>query len=166
MVKELGKNSDNSVEISYKWFQFLSSFLPYYERLVKENQSRQQDRFEFGTKIDSRVEQYLPNTEELKRLEQARKIQKSLSKTTVPSDLFVRFMLDIFDHITNIVDLPTVINEVEKPMSMIDVFESAQVCHKLVLFCRRQQINWESMNDCIVEDILNMNEEFTPTYVG
>lgn len=71
------------------------------------------------------MEQYLPNLGELKRLEQARKIQKSLSKTVVPPEVFVRFMLDIFDHVTNIVDLATVITEVEKPMSMLDVFESA-----------------------------------------
>jgi hypothetical protein len=36
MVKELGKNSDNAIEISYKWFKFLTTFIPYKERTIKE----------------------------------------------------------------------------------------------------------------------------------
>lgn len=79
MVKELGKNSDNAIEISYKWFKFLTTFIPYKERSIKEPKPTPSNTVQsFGTmnqgsRFGTDSASYQPSIDELKLFENARK---------------------------------------------------------------------------------------------
>ena len=141
MVKDLGKNSDNSLEISYEWFYFLTTFLPL-----------KKDGFNSMTiDIGAYSEQALRD--------------KNEHATNVPPEVVVRFLVDTFDDITNKANVHQIVDEFEKEDTQLNVFESSRLCSRLVMHCKRQLANWENLSDCILQDTSFMNEKLMLKYV-